>query len=103
MMSRKRILPSHPFKEMDAEAIASTVESDIKSLARKWKYAHSKSSRAAQETAAIETAALYLQANHDLYFRDERQALKDAHQHWILLMQEWFLSVFETKSRKKLK
>jgi len=88
-------MPSHNFKEMDAEVIAATVESDVKALARKWRYAHSKSALVAQETAATEVAALYLQANHDLYFREGRQAMRDAHQHWMQLMQVWFLSIFE--------
>ena len=94
-MSRTRTFPVHPFGNMDALGIADTVESDIKKMARQWRYAHRKSTRESRETAATETAALYLQANHALYFREEHKAMKDAHQQWMQLMQSWFLSIFE--------
>lgn len=100
-MSRTRTMPSHNFEGMNAEEIGTLVEKDIKSLARKWKYAHSKATTILIKSAATETAALYLQANHVLYFRDDQQEMRNTHQHWMIMMQEWFISTIEKKSRKK--
>jgi hypothetical protein len=100
-MSRTRTFPSHDFKDMNAEEIALLVEADIKSLARKWKHQHPQRTVTNESTAATETAALYLQANHALYFRADKQDLKDAHQNWMMMMREWFLRVVEKKKGAK--
>jgi len=85
---------------MNAEEIAMQVKEDIIHLARQWKYKHAKRTPIMSKSAATETAALYLQANHSLYFRDNRQDMKDAHQKWMLLMQEWFLATVERRTKK---
>jgi len=96
-MSRPVKMPVRTFDKMNADTIAKTTEDDIKSLARKWKYRHPKSSKEAKDKAATETAALYLQANQFLYARDDIQAMRNAHENWMLLMRTQFLSVFEPK------
>lgn len=101
-MSRKPAIPTHDFNEMNAVAIADLVEQDIKRAARKWKYAHKGSTEASRHAAATEMGALYLQANHTLYFREEKEALRDAHQHWMELMREWFLGVVAGRAKVSL-
>ncbi len=87
---------AHSFVGLDAVEIAEQVEKDIRSDARKWKRANPGKRTSLQE-AATAVAALYLQAHHELYFREDRQAMRDAHQHWMELMHEWFISTVERK------
>lgn len=94
-MPRKPVIPTHDFRQMDATTIADLVEQDIKSMARQWKDDHASGAGQTDKsyyTAATATAAHYLQANPFLYMREEKEATRDAHQHWMDLMREWFLS-----------
>ncbi|SRR6266568_4173345 len=98
---RATSFPKRNFQDVNAEEMARMVEEDIRALARKWKYKNTaksgKRTPPAIRNAAIEAAALYLQANHALYIREDRQAMKDAHQGWMLLMQTWFHEEIEKR------
>ena len=96
---RTSTFPKRSFEDMDVEAIAAQIEKDIKAKARKWRYNNPNKRLDGIEVAATETAALYLQANHDLYFRDDRQAMRDAHAHWMHLMRTWFIQTVERKRK----
>ncbi len=91
--------PKRNFQDGNAEETARMVEEDIRSLAHKWKYKNTAKKRrpAAIRNAATEAAALYLQANHALYIREDRQAMKDAYQGWMLMIQKWFYEEIEKR------
>ena len=80
------------FEELSAEEIAARVERDIKSEARKWKKAHPNHQRA-PTSAARSTAALYLHRHTELFIRETARDTRDMHEHWMTLMQAWFLSI----------
>lgn len=89
-MSRTTTMPKRNFSEMDADAIATIVEQDIKSLARRRKNKVRKDARVA---LATKTAALYLQANRALYVRETIPDTRNAHESWMALMREWFFDI----------
>lgn len=91
------VYPKRDFTQIDAVALSVIVHSDIQGLARLWGKAHPKAKRKVLIRGAIETSALYLQANHQLYIRDTIQDTRDAHQGWMLLMQEWFFGMVDEK------
>ena len=79
---------------MNSEEIALQVEQDIKALARKWKKTHT-GNRRKPTVGATTAAAYYLQQHHDLYFRATPEETRAAHEQWMILMREWFLSIAE--------
>lgn len=89
--------PKPSFADLTSDEIAEQVEKDIRSEARKWKKKHAaqRGKRVNVHTAATATAALYLQKHNILYMRENTQALKDAHQQWMDVMREWFVSTVE--------
>ncbi len=93
-MNQTAELANSDLQKLSAEEIATQVERDIKRLARRWKLEHPKNKNSLR-TAATEAAALYLQRHHDLYFRPDAQVMRDAHQHWMDLMREWFILTVE--------
>ena len=79
---------------MNSEEIALQVERDIKALARKWKKSHPGSRRKPMAVATA-TSALYLRRHQNLYRRATIEETRTAHQYWMDLMKEWFLSIIE--------
>jgi len=82
------------FEHMSEEDIATKIEHDIRAQARKWKRAKKTRSKVTRgyDAAATETAALYLQANRELYQDADSQVMRERHHGWMLMMKEWFLS-----------
>ncbi len=96
-MAKPGKMPIQSFAGLSAEDIATRIEQDIRAEARKWRREHSKASARVAYGAATACAALYLQAHHELYFRDDKQDMLNAHQGWLELMREWFLQTIERR------
>ncbi len=83
------------FAGLSPEEIATQIEHDMRSAARKWRRAHP--AGRAIGAAATRSAALYLKKYSELYMREDTAETKATHSGWMMLMQAWFTSTLDHK------
>lgn len=75
--------------KLSVEELASQVQADLRRESRKWLQTHKIVNLKAIGKAEVHIPAMYLHKHKELFVRENTQATKDMHQHWMQLMQAW--------------